>query len=136
MPDRTFSARFSNSPSTDRAAVSSLQPVETSRMIPLPSRYFARNVGDSVTMRSEPSRPVVSFAVRVRLPDFQRAKRCPDLVKSSASAGSGRVVCFLKMLPINQSFDGILLTESEVALSNNAHSNYAREAKFITEFFP
>src|SRR5581483_559726 len=85
----------------DRAAVSSRQPVGTSRTIPEPSRYFATKNGLSSTSRSVPSLPTVTGAVRVLfLLSFQRAKRWPFLANSSASAGIGFVYVFLKTVPI------------------------------------
>src|SRR5262245_9866510 len=57
-------------------------------------------------MRSDPSLPVVSGAVRVLLVRrlFHRAKRSPLRTKISAPGGKGRVVCFLKPLPTFGSF--------------------------------
>ena len=63
------------------------------------SRSSCPTVGDSVTIRSEPSRPIVSFAVRDLPLIFQQTKRCPPRIKTSAPAGIGRVTVFLKMAP-------------------------------------
>ena len=133
IPDATLSARFSNAASIARAAVSSLQPVETSQTMPCPSRNFASHFGDSVTIRSEPSCPVVTFAVRV-LPffGFHRAYRWPLLVKSSAPTGSGRVVCFLKTVPIVQPSESLDPSNSLVAHSCATKFVVAHFSRFVS----
>src|SRR5262249_27684450 len=76
------------------------QPVATVCTLPAPSRYLATKYGDSVKMRSAPSLPTVSSAVRVLpLRSFQRARRSPLRVMISAPVGRGLVTCFRKTVP-------------------------------------
>src|SRR5262249_30180734 len=70
--------------------------------MPAPSRYLAMYLADSTTIRSLPSFPTVSAAVRVRpFESLHRAHRSPLRVKISAPAGSGFVTVFLKTAPMN-----------------------------------
>ena len=92
----TSSARRSNLDRIERAASSSRHPVEISQTNPLLSRNLAMYVPTVTTMRSVPSRPVVTGAVLALPVDgFQRANRWPFFVNYSAPWGIGFVAVFL-----------------------------------------
>src|SRR5262245_5222866 len=75
------------------AAVLSLQPVDTTRSRPVPSRYFAAYVGDAASI---PLPSFVSGAEAVLPFDFHFAT-FPAIV---ASLGIGRAYLFLYTVPI------------------------------------
>ncbi len=93
----TRSARSVISFKTATAASLLRQPVATSRTTPCPSRYFAVYVDAWTRIRSDPSRPVVTSAVRVLPPaSFQRATGSPLRMKTSDPLGKGFVNDFRK----------------------------------------
>src|SRR5262249_49422254 len=98
-PARTRSAWRSRSVKTRLAASSVRHPVGNSTTTPLPSRYLATNVDDSIRTRSPAS---VNGAVRVfPFPSRRRARASPLRVMTSASPGNGLVTDFRKTVPMS-----------------------------------